>query len=424
MALQDLAKLTTIKSLTRSNTILVEVGGSIKRITLDDLIDVLSLDDNKMILQQVAWGIPILDGKTSTEWGVYGNTALRNQCNAMKGRYLLTNAGKAAKLSATNSSIYADGTALDVSKGHIMTIKPRLYFKVQDDSVTGVTWLWMSMLPIGGYYIEQQVTGAYLAYLNGSALTSRPGVNPTRNLNITQYWNAAQVNGKAFGLADYDFSKYIVMEGLGDYGSPNIQAKLGYGVGGSGGNSLYSDTSVLTGLTASLGDASGTYMLDSSTNSCHVSLHGTEDAWDWIWEMRQGIFFGNSGNSAQTGSECYLYKGNRLPTSAELASVPTGEYRQITRQTSSMWIGELLKNEYFDILVKNSTNGSSSGGWCDYSYANSTGQLCLVGGRSGNGSYAGPCCVSSSNGFSYSDANLGARLAYYGDIEYVDGKDI
>jgi hypothetical protein len=89
-----------------------------------------------------------------------------------------------------------------------------------------------------------------------------------------------------------------------------------------------------------------------------------------------------------------------------------------------MWIGELLKNEYFDILVKNSTNGSSSGGWCDYSYANSTGQLCLVGGVSGNGSFAGPCYVDSGDGFSHSYANLGARLAYYGDIEYVDGKDI
>jgi hypothetical protein len=428
MALQDLAKATTTASLTRSNYIFVEVGGVVKRISLDNLIDVLSLDENKMILQQVAWGVPLLQTQSSMQWGVYGNTAMYKQWNEMKGRYLVTNAGNAAKLSATNSGIYADGTTLDETKGHVMVYRPRLYYLVQTDSVTGVTWLWMSTLPIGGHYLEENCTGAYLAYLNGSALTSRSGVNPTRGLGssgsvlgIYYYWNAAQKNGADWGLADYDFQRYIQMEVLSDYGTPDAQSALGYGVGGTG-NSLYSDSTVLTGLTKSLGDASGTYVLDSSTKSCHVSLHGTEDAWNWIWEIRQGGFFGASNNSAQNGTECYLYKGNRLPTSAELASTPTGDYRKVTRCTSNGYVDKMYLGEYFDTIP---TAIAGTNHWADYYYQNqASGQSFFFGGFSLSGAGSGPFYVDSSNAFSGSDAAIGSRLAYYGKLNFVNGKDI
>lgn len=61
---------------------------------------------------------------------------------------------------------------------------------------------------------------------------------------------------------------------------------------------------------------------------------------------------GSSNNSAQSGTEIFIYKGNRLPTTAELAAHPNGEYRQATRQTASGQVQEIILGEHFDISRK------------------------------------------------------------------------
>lgn len=61
---------------------------------------------------------------------------------------------------------------------------------------------------------------------------------------------------------------------------------------------------------------------------------------------------GSSNNSAQSGTEIFIYKGNRLPTTAELAAHPNGEYRQATRQTASGQVQEIILGEHFDIFPK------------------------------------------------------------------------
>lgn len=165
-----------------------------------------------------------------------GNTAAWTEYKLYCGRYLVTNDGRAAKMSPTNSAVFADGTAVDETKGHVMWIGPRLYYRVQTDSVSGVPVLWLSMLPIGGEFIGganggmYNCIGAYKGSMSGSALVSRSGVAPAGSKTINAFWNAAQVNGKEWGLTDYDQRKLIMMLGLSQYGDTNIQAKLGYGV--------------------------------------------------------------------------------------------------------------------------------------------------------------------------------------------------
>jgi hypothetical protein len=418
--MQDLATAGLTSSIVKGDTILVEQGGSIKRITFDNLLSSINSGDEQ-VLRQVAWGVP-LETNTSGDWGVIGNTALRDEWNARKGRYILTNAGLAAPLASGDSSIYADGTTLDISKGHEVTIKPRLYYLVKKDEQTGNNILWMSMIPISGHYLEQQVTGAFPAYLRSGALTSIPDVVTTRSLTINQFWTYAQVNGKYFGLADYDFQRYLTMEVLSDYGSPNVQTKLGYGVGGSAGNSLWNG-GYKTGLTVSLGNASGKVTI--SGDSCHVSLHGTEDFYNADWEFCQGIYFGSSSNSAQTGSEVYIYEGNRLPNSTELTTQPSGNYRQLTRLTSgsNSAIQNMLLGEYFDIVPK-TFGGNTSQNWGDANWSNTTGQVLVVGGNSPDAASSGVVASSSRYAFGYASADFGARLAYYGPITIVNGKDI
>ena len=441
MAKKNLATATAVTSALRTNSVLLEVGGSIRRITIDNLMNVINTGDEQL-LRQVAWGVPCKQNQSSQAWGLVGNTGMFAEYASMIGRYLVTNDGKAAKLSATNSGLFADGTTLDESKGHVMVIAPRLYYIGKTEAASGVTYAWFSMLPIGGYYLgncdndQYLCMGAYLGGMSGSALVSRSGLVPKASVNIDALWNAAQVNGKAWGLVNYDHCQFMLGLGISKYGNPNIQSQLGYGVGGSAGcswdNFVNGAAKLTTGATKALGDACGTIAVTQYTttiaapaDACHVNLYGVEDWYNWFWQFIQGVYFGNSANSAQTGTEIFIYEGNRMPTSAELTTHPTGNYRQLVRVTTSSgsYIKELQLGEHLDIFAKVMGGGSTSY-WGDVSWHNDTGQVLLWGGYADNGSRCGLASASSNYAWSDSVASFGSRLAYYGKLTFMSGKEL
>ena len=431
---KNLGNVDPVTTMLGTDSILVEIGGSIRRITVNELQAALN-QGQKALLQQVAWGVP-LEKSSSPAWGVEGNLVMRDEYLSHCGRIFLTNDGKAAKLSSLDSSIFADGTALDETQGHVMFYAPRLYYLVQTDEITGVTYLWMSQIPIGGHFIPESCFGAYMGYLNGNALTSRSGVNVTGSKTITAYWNAAQVNGVNFGLINYDHQRLMIMLNLMQFGNPNCQVNIGYGTGGSSTDlDIFSEAAKLqTGATKSLGDACGKIDItltkttsDNKTlttqNASRVNLFGIEDAWCWYWCMLQGLYFGSSNNDGQDGSEVFIYEGNRLPSSTELATHPEGNYRQIVRPVSPFYPKAWVLGEYFDILAKTS-GGSTSSYWCDYYYANATGQLPLWGGGASYGSLAGLGYASTNLAWSSASASFGSRLAYYGKLNWMSGANL
>ena len=178
VVVKNLGNADKVSSMLRSDSVMVEIDGSIRRITLDDLMSSINAG-NEQLLRQVAWGVPIKDSiQTSPVWGNVGNLDMWEEYKSMSGSYLVTNDGKAAKLSTVNRGIFADGTPLDESIGHVMVCAPRLYYLVKTDEVAGIPYLWMSMIPISGHYIEAPCIGAYKGSMSGSALVSRSGVAP------------------------------------------------------------------------------------------------------------------------------------------------------------------------------------------------------------------------------------------------------
>ena len=140
-------------------------------------------------------------------------------------------------------------------------------------------------------------------------------------------------------------------------------------------------------------------------------MFGIEDAWNWQWEMTQGIYFGKSENTGQTGKEVFIYDGNRMPTDAELTTKPAGDYRKFERTDGNGYVSKIALGEYFDLIAQSTTGGGSNNYWCDYFYRNlATGQLCLFGGYANSGSYSGLACVHSRYAFSNANASYGARL--------------
>lgn len=439
MSKQNLGNAIKVSTATIDNSVLIEVGGSIRRIAITDLMNVMNSGDEQL-LRQVAWGVPCKQDQTSQAWGVIGNVGMFQEYASMCGRYLVTNDGKAAKLSATNSDIFADGTTLDESKGHVMVIAPRLYYIGKTASTAGVTYAWFSMLPIGGAYIgncdndNYICMGAYLGAMSGSALVSRSGLTPVASKTIDAFWNAAQVNGKSWGLVNYDHVKWQMYMGLSKYGNPNIQSQLGYGVGGSTEMGwdyfVASAANLKTGATKSLGDACGNIPLTqisatvaAGTNASRVNLFGVEDWWNWFWQFIQGVYFGNSGNTQQDGTEIYVYEGNRMPTSAELSTHPVGNYRQLTRVTTSGYVKELILGEKLDVFAKTIGGGSTSY-WGDYNWNNNTGQVLLWGGYASYGSHCGLAYAHSLYAWSVSHSYIGSRLAYYGKLNFMSGKEL
>lgn len=433
----DLAKVGAVNSMLASDCVMVEIGGSIKRISVKDFMN--SIQIGSLNLSQYAWGIPIYQSpssKTSPEWGRVGNLDMWAQYKETAGRYLLTQDGRLAKLSKTNSGLFADGTVVDETKGNIMFHAHRLYYLVKTDAVTGIPYLWLSLLPIGGHYIESPCFGAYKADVISDKLVSRSGRVPKGGLTISQFWAKARANGKDYGLSCYDHRRLMVMLQLSEYGNPNCQDKIGYGVGGSvGGNFLGAASKLTTGATKTLGDSCGSIPIDAlpddtagkpaSVNSSRVSLFGIEDGWNWQHEMTQNIYFGKSENTGQTGNEVFIYEGNRMPTDAELTTKPAGDYRKLERMDGEGYVSKMVLGEYFDLIAQSTTGGGSNNYWCDYFWNNlASGQLCMFGGNTNNGSKSGIAYIDSHAAFSASGANYGARLAYYGKTQYVNGADL
>ena len=425
VAKKSLGEATAVKSLVGSNSVLVEVGGSIRRVSLDDFQEAIN-EDKGELLQSIAWGVPIKQAlQTSPAWGTEGNVAMWNQYKAQIGRYGLSLDGtKAAKLNASESTKYADGTALDTSKVNVMVHAPRLYFHVAETGDAGIPHLWMSEYPIGGHYIPETWLGAYMGNVKDGKLRSIPGVTPTGNQSIQTFWNQAQALGKDYGIIDYDHVRLLNMLNLSKYGNTNSQANVGYGCCGDG-DTWAKTNSLLTGATASLGDACGKIDISATagnSKSSRVSLFGVEDFWGWYLQMVQNVFFGSSANAAQTGTECFIYEGNRMPSNSELTTHPVGEYRQIRRLITDWgYISSLLIGEYFD-LMPTILGGDSNSHWCDANWSNSTGQLLLWGGYAYIGAYCGSSYSSSHTGWTHADAGLGSRLAYYGQPQIVTGK--
>ena len=355
-------------------------------------------------IPEKSWGLTIpVDG--STNYTLVGNEAACNSYLSKIGRYLLKSNGDAYKLNVYDSTIldYNDAT-FDPNLGNVMVRIPRLSYMVVRDSA-GRDTIWMTEEPVMRNVIEEQWIGAYLASYYDNKLRSMKGETVAANKTINTFWDQAQANGKAFGLTNYTQRILMVLIYLSKYRSLNSQATLGYGMNGNTDN-FAAVQNKPTGETSSIGDACGS--VDGGTanaNAKHISLFGLEDIYGWFWEMIQGAFLINN--------KVYVYDGNRMPDSEELAYGAKGKSRSFNRIASEGWITKLVGGEHFDIFPS-AVGGGSSSYWCDYTWTSTNGQLLVWGGTASFGASCGLVCSCSNDAWAVVWANVGSRLAFYG----------
>lgn len=356
-------------------------------------------------IPEKAWGLTIpVDGSTTYEFK--GSATAWNDYKAKIGRYLVKYNGDAYKLSASDSTKLANGTTFAVDDGNVMVRLPRLSYMVVRDSA-GRDTVWMSEEPVMRNVIEEQWVGAYLASHDGTRLRSKKGQTVAASRTINTFWTQAQANGSAWGLANYQQRILMILIYLSNYKSLDSQTALGAGMNGLT-NNWSEAQGKPTGVTSSLGDGCGSVDGGTSISAAkHISLFGLEDIYGWYWEMIQGMFLINN--------TCYVYEGNRMPDSEELAIHPKGNYRSFARVAADGYIKTLVGGEYFDVMPA-SVGGGSASYWCDYTYQASSGQLLLWGGSADYGSVCGVASSYSDYAWSNSSSSISARLAYYGKV--------
>ena len=394
-----------VTSMTADQTFVVEVGGALRRLKLGDL--------QKMVGNELFYPTITLEQSSNPQFDL-PTPFMANMYRQQMGGYMMKPVGGvvyAAKLDAGNWDYFADGSKVDdAAKYETMGRVPDCHFKAE-----GKTMQFGGLFPIaGGHKFDSpNWVGAYEMFVDSSGVGhSRPGVSPSHSRTMTEFWNCAQKLGSNFGLANYGFQCLIEALYQVSFGNLNSQAVIGSGFQSS---SWEACRDVPMGQCISLGDGSGNVLYNDATlgNQYPVKLFGFEDLWSKTWEFRPGIRFYMDGDTRYA----VVYSGNQVSNTANgrKFTIPTsanGEF--ITRKTLGT---------YWDAFPQ-AVGGGDSTYYCDGFFASTSGELLSVGGYADNGSRCGLSSAYSNDGFSLSWANIGARLAFYGNPTIVSGSEL
>lgn len=338
--------------------------------------------------------------------------AAENYVGAMGGYMLYPKDGKvyAAKLNGDWSG-FVDGTKLTAeaeAKFETMIKCPPCYAKGD-----GKTLTFGGLTPVdGGFMFEQAPwVGAYKMYVDGSGKGhSRPGVAPSHSKTMSAFQTHAQNTfGTQGGQAGYRFFCFINALYQAKYGNLNSQSIVG--TGGQT-NSWEAWRDVLMGSTKMLGDGSGNAPTSMEGQNA-VKLFGFEDLWGKLWEFRPGIRF-------------YMKEEKRYAVvygDHKCSNTEAGREFETLQSAGGEYVRSMQCGSKWD-MIPTAVGGGSTTYYCDGYWAATGGELLVVGGRAHHGALCGVSCASSNSGFGYSNANLGSRLAFYGEPIIVSGAEL
>ena len=328
--------------------------------------------------------------------------------------YKKDNVWYAAKLNSSSWDAFADGTPVTTAIENVcetMIHTPECHYLGN-----GKTMTFGGLQPMAGghTFAAPKWNGAYLASVGSdNKLHSRPNTTPAHSRTMTEFWNRAQALDTNAGLSNYQFHCLINALYQARYGNLNYQATVGSGW-------QHSDWThcrdVAMGLTKKLGDGTGKVLYNDATvgNQYPTKLFGFEDICTKLWEFRPGIRFYMDGSTRHA----VVYDGNVVSNTA------TGrDISGVLASASGQYANQMELGEYWDMIAK-AVSGSDTTYYCDGYWAATGGELLFVGGDAYYLAQCGLSSASSDNGFSYSVANFGARLAFYVDPIIVSGAEL
>jgi hypothetical protein len=322
-----------------------------------------------------------------------------------------------------NSANWPDGSAIDIDlsrKENRMVYFPKYYHKTVERS-PGIWRTYISEQQIDSDYIEEpeMLLSTFEAYTNtDGTLMSVWGVASTASQTMATFISQAKSNGPLWSIGDYRSHATIARMFCAYYKTTNISTSNS-AIPCSGGTKRYNYG--VTGATITLGNRDGKKATTNDTSYYSTNFLGLEDCYYSKLEFVQGINI--------LKGKYVVYDGGSFPDKdvAELEAAGATNIRVVGYEPNPAategyngWTKAVAQGKYGDV-VPTAHGGSETTYYSDYSWFNPTGnRIFLRSGNSGDGSRCGVFVASASIASSYSWANVGARLAFYGKIVVVD----
>lgn len=392
-------------------------------------IDKNEADIAELRSSMMYWYVDYDEGN-NTALAVGGNMEIRQNYFDMCGRIIVNKNGVAAKLNASDSNYFEDGTAAvhDGSYGQTMAYRPPLYGKVVRLS-NSVVRVYKSPTPMQGFVLfnDTIVEGAFLGSVQNidgrMCLMSVANTLPKDNITMSTAWNYAQNYGKDWGLMNWTAWNADNLLAHDFCKNRNVRPTLGSGIiGGTNvGDAAGVAYTIPSGCTLSLGNATGKVSVtapDSVEKFSEVSLFGKESAWG----KKLQFIAGNIHN----GNTIYIWDDNKVVN----GNPPSGvNYRTayFNNEKTDNWKGVLKMafNEKADMLpIAWQASRNETLNYAASWYLSGAGEILLGGGRASSGSYCAPGYVAAFNVFGGSDWGIVPRLSFYGKLNFVNGKEL
>ena len=357
-----------------------------------------------------------LEGDSNPQVVVSNRNVGLKFANNMGGYLFFINNGTvyAAKLDPSSWDKFADGTTVTTAIENAcetMVHVPDCYLKGSGKTLFfGGETQYQGMHKIG----SPNWVGAYLMSVDANSKGhSRPNTTPAHSKTMTQFWNCAQALGTTFGLANYQFHQVVNALFQICFGNLDSQKVIGAGFQHSNWEAC---RNVPMGKTKSLGDGSGKVLYNDSTigDQFPVKLFGFEDLWGKLWEFRPGIRYYMDGSTRKA----VIYDGNIVSNTATGRTVSN-----VLQSASGTYANKMELGEYWDMICQEA-GGSDTMYYCDGYWAATGGELLSVGGSANDIALCGLSSSDSADAFSNSHANLGSRLAFYGNPTIVSGAEL
>lgn len=434
-------------SLNGSDYVVVVAGGTLKRITLDNL-RVMMEENQQQFLDENAFYIE--ENTASPRGAAYvetgGNELVRQTWLSKITGMLMSPDGHYCRLNPNDSrytidgdQVVKDGAVVDAYKNAdwMGMIDGGYWNYLQEVTIGGVKHIrhHIALVPLpGGWYTENVPVGMFKCSVVSGKLRSIPFVVPDASKSIMTFFNYAQLRGKNFGLAGEPFRNFMLQYIMAKYkyrDVQNIQTTDGTKVFGPGldGTEKKAGTAttdnfvrqkyIKTGACLALGRNDGNVaVLDKDSGTCHSVNVG-------VWENPYGQYWEMDGHLCSVGTDVYQWDANFLPqvlqpTADHFANVPHTKLQRPTADNGGFNFDISLITtsgaQRASYVPRQLHSGISYG---DYYWYAASGQLWLVGGDSYHGADCGLACAYSYYAWTSSSANSSARLDFHGAIAEV-----
>lgn len=427
-------------------------------VTLDEEIGKLSRNENELW-----YGVKFDLANSSSPDGVRtGNMEMHRTLpiqSKMRG-CTINNVDNVKKyLKADDWTKWEDGTVIAQDSSQIspeMMVEIPEHYRLLVATPDNTVEVRMSEYNLPGYTkVEKKYIGAY------EGMTSETLPNLLRSINNTKYKPKVSTTRNQFqafarensrtnnwNIYTYGAHRDLTWLFVVEYATLNSQKAFnanltaeGYHQGGLG-DGVTSETVTVNGATTysfvpcgttnSLGNGTGiieythtnTNAEGTSTGTKVVNVpryRGIENPFGHVWKNVIDVVVAGTDNSVyicKDYTKFGTFEGGTNPTAEQLiaAGYELQDFKEST--ITGQYVKKLVNNNQADLFPTIVGNGASATTYyCDYHWtsATATPRTLLIGGSSGNGSYAGLFSLFSSAGLDYSYAFVGTRITFYGE---------